>query len=321
MIDDERPALPSPAVTGGRRHVSVLRVLVALLVLGACLWFFLRLDLHTTWRMLVRSNWRLLLLAAAANLVLHLGLKAVRWHALLQPHAPMSYWHTYLYTLAGNAASHALPARAGEALRATLARRHGVPLATSAGVQVVEGAIETWSLILVALPLPWVLDLPPLVRDGLRALYVTGIAGALLAIVVAVIGHRGGRLLAWLRRGASGLRSARTVGVVSLSTLLARFVDAGILLLTLHAVGLSGNLWTAFLVILAVDAALLMPTTPGGLGAFEAASVGALHLVGKDPSQSLAFGIAYHAIQQIPGMLAGAAVMLWFKPTTTEPAQ
>jgi hypothetical protein len=271
--------------------------------------------------MLLRSNWRLLVVAALANLLFHLGLKAVRWHVLIGPHAQISFGRIYLYSLAGNAASHALPARAGEALRATLARRHGVPLATAAGVQVVEGAVETWSLILVALPLPWVLDLPPAVRDGLRALYVTGFVGALLAIVFALVGHRAGRLLSWLRRGATALRSARAAWLVGLSTLLARFVDAGILILTLHAVGLSGNLWTAFLVILAVDAALVMPTTPGGLGAFEAAAVGALHLVGKEPAHALAFGIAYHAIQQIPGMLAGAAVMLWLKPEKTTPAR
>jgi uncharacterized membrane protein YbhN (UPF0104 family) len=321
MTDAERQTTPSPAVTGRARRLSVLRVVVSLAVLGACVCFFLRLDLHTTWHMLVRSNWRLLVLAALANLIFHLGLKAVRWHALIGPHAAISFWRIYLYSLAGNAASHALPARAGEALRATLARRHGVPLATSAGVQVVEGAVEAWSLILVALPLPWVLELPPAVRDGLRALYVVGIAGALLAIIFGVIGHRAGRLLAWLRTGASALRSARAVWLVSTSTLAARFVDAGILLLTLHAVGLTGNLWTAFLVILAVDAALLMPTTPGGLGAFEAAAVGALHLVGKEPAHALAFGFAYHAIQQIPGMLAGAAVMLWLKPEKTDPAQ
>jgi len=46
-----------------------------------------------------------------------------------------------------------------------------------------------------------------------------------------------------------------------------------------------------------------------------------LHLVGKEPAHALAFGIAYHAIQQIPGMLAGAAVMLWLKPEKTTPAR
>ena len=58
-------------------------------------------------------------------------------------------------------------------------------------------------------------------------------------------------------------RAAVLVGVV---TLAARYADAGILMQAAHAVGVHVNLWLAFLVILAVDVALLVPTTPGGLG-------------------------------------------------------
>jgi uncharacterized membrane protein YbhN (UPF0104 family) len=78
------------------------------------------------------------------------------------------------------------------------------------------------------------------------------------------------------------------------------------------------NLWIAFLVILAIDVALIVPTTPGGLGAFEAAVVGGLAILGQPPEHALAFALAYHALQVIPGMVAGT-VALWFIRTRTAP--
>lgn len=312
------PPLPNWLSKLFRPHPA-WRFVISALVIGACVWFFMRLDLHATWRTLLEADYALLVIAAIANLLLHQGLKALRWYLMLGPHTNLSFWRIYLYTLAGNAASHALPARAGEALRAGLVQRHGVPLTTSAGVQLLEAAVEVGSLILVTLPVPWILELPPGIRAAIRALYIGGGVIAAIGIFLIFFGHHGGRFLAWLLRGGQALRSPRVIAVLAATTIAARYVDAGILILCLRAVGLDGGLWTAFLVILAVDAVLILPTTPGGFGGFEAACVGALHLVGKPAEPALAFGIAYHAIQQIPGMLAGAAVMLWARPSTPSP--
>lgn len=282
-------------------------------ILAVCVWAFVHLDLRATWTSLVASNWRLLALAALANLVVHLGLKTARWYVMLRPHGDVTFWRAYVYTLAANAASSALPARAGEVLRATLVRAHGVSMPTSAGIQIMEAATETTSLVLVALPLPWMLDLPLAVRRAFGWLAVAAGIATLLAVLVTVHGHRLQSFAHWLGRGASALRSWRATLVVGLVTLAARYADAGILALAAHAVGVHVNLWIAFLVILAIDVALIVPTTPGGLGAFEAAVVGALALVGHAPEHALAFALAYHALQVIPGMLTGAAALWWVR--------
>jgi len=315
---DERNAPPPPAsdstpasAPGRRRRFIWARIALSVLVLGVCGWAFTRLDLRATWQTLLASNWWLLALAALANLVVHLGLKATRWYVMLRPHGHVSFRHAYLYTLAANAASSALPARAGEVLRATLVRPHGVSLPTSAGIQIMEAATETTSLVLVALPLPWLLELPLGVRRAFGWLAVAAGIATLLAVLVTVHGHRLQSFAAWLGRGASALRSWRAAVVVGLVTLAARYADAGILILAAHAVGVHVNLWVAFLVILAIDVALLVPTTPGGLGAFEAAVVGGLALLGQPPEHALAFALAYHALQVIPGMVTGS-LALWF---------
>lgn len=310
-----RPANDStPALAPKRRwRLTLGRIALTVVVLGICAWAFKRLDLRATWQTLVSSNWWLLALAALANLVLHLGLKAIRWYVMLRPHARVSLWRAYVYTLSAGAASSALPARAGEVLRATLVRIHGVSLPTSAGIQIMEAATETTSLILVALPLPWMLELPAAVRHAFGWLAVAAGVATLLAVLVTVHGHRLQSFAAWLGRGAMALRSWRAAVLVGVVTLAARYADAGILMLAAHAVGVHVNLWVAFLVILAVDVALLVPTTPGGLGAFEAAVVGALALLGHPPERALAFGLAYHALQVIPGTLVGAAAYAWVR--------
>jgi uncharacterized membrane protein YbhN (UPF0104 family) len=158
------------------------------------------------------------------------------------------------------------------------------------------------------------LDLPLSVRRGLGWFAVAAGVATLLAILVVLHGHRVQSFAAWLGRGASALRSGPGALVVGLSTLAARYADAGILLCAAHAVGVHANLWVAFLVILAIDVALLVPTTPGGLGPFEAATVGALALAGFTPEHALAFALAYHAIQVLPTMLAGGIAFLQVRP-------
>jgi len=309
----------TPANAAGRRWHTAGRIALSVLVLGACAWAFTRLDLRATWKILVASNWWLLALAALANLVFHLGLKAIRWWVMLRPHGHVSLWRTYVYTLAAGAASSALPARAGEVLRATLVRTHGVSIPTSAGIQVMEAATETTSLVLVALPLPWMLDLPLGVRRAFGWLAVAAGIATLLAVLVIVHGHRLQSFAAWLGRGASALRSWRAAALVGVVTLAARYADAGILILGAHAVGVHVNLWVAFLVILAIDVALIVPSTPGGLGAFEAAVVGGLALLGHPPEHALAFALAYHALQVIPGTVFGVAAFAWVRAREGRP--
>ncbi len=305
----------APAFTlGGRRRFFWGRIALSILVLGFCIYALLKLNLSATRKTLAHADWRFLILAAIGNLALHLGLKAVRWYVMLRPHGRVPFRRTYLYTLMASAASSVLPARAGEVLRATLVREHGISLATSAGIQVMEAATETTSLILVAMPLPWMLDLPHSVRRGFGWLAVAAGVATLLAILVVFHGHRVQSFAAWLGRGASALRSGPGALIVGIVTLAARYADAGILICAAYAVGVHVNLWVAFLVILAIDVALIVPTTPGGLGPFEAATVFALALAGFTPERALAFALAYHAIQVLPTMLAGGVAFLHVRP-------
>lgn len=66
------------------------------------------------------------------------------------------------------------------------------------------------------------------------------------------------------------------------------------------------QLLVAFVISVVAQAA---PSTPGGVGVYEAAVVAGLSLYGVDKEQALAAGLLLHMIIFIPGVLAGAAVL------------
>src|SRR2546427_633903 len=90
--------------------------------------------------------------------ILH-PLKAWRWSLMLSPMQRISPWTLYQYNLAGCAATNVLPARSGQAVRVVLVCRHGLPVTGAIAVVVLEEILNASMLALIALPLPFMLDL------------------------------------------------------------------------------------------------------------------------------------------------------------------
>jgi uncharacterized membrane protein YbhN (UPF0104 family) len=68
----------------------------------------------------------------------------------------------------------------------------------------------------------------------------------------------------------------------------------------MRAVGLQGGFGTAAFVFLVINAALVVPLTPGNLGTLEAAAVLAMHLLHIDGPQAIAAALLYHTVQIVP---------------------
>ena len=60
------------------------------------------------------------------------------------------------------------------------------------------------------------------------------------------------------------------------------------------------------MILLSINLALLLPTTPGNLGILEAGAVVALTAAGVAPEPALAFALLYHAVHLVPGTVLGA---------------
>src|SRR4051812_39206397 len=160
---------------------------VAIGVIAACLWFFIR---RVAWSKLGvalegATVWPLLL-AAMLNFVCLWG-KAACWHVMLAPKNRVPTLRLFRYTIVAFATSVIAPARAGEVLRLwVLRRRDGVAIADSAGVAFAEKVLDGATMLILVAPVPLLLPgLEPWV--GRAILLCGGIAiAALVALYIAV---------------------------------------------------------------------------------------------------------------------------------------
>jgi len=200
-----------------------LRWFIAVGLLLGFGWFFAtRLDPAALVRALGGADYRLVLLCAVGHMVILHPLKAWRWSLMLAPMQRISPWTLYQYNLAGCAATNVLPARSGQAVRVVLVCRHGLPVTGAIAVVVLEEILNASVLALIALPLPFMLDLG---RRTSVVLALVGV-GAFLGLGVALWLVRSGRA------HPSGLRRRLADGLALLadpSAALRVFVQTAIL--------------------------------------------------------------------------------------------
>src|SRR5712691_11749785 len=85
--------------------------------------------------------------------------------------------------------------------------------------------------------------------------------------------------------------------------------DAAVLGLCLQAAGVHLGPVAWLVVLLAINLAILLPSTPGHLGVVEAAAGTSLIALGVPAERALAGAILYHAVQIVPSTVLGLAVL------------
>jgi hypothetical protein len=95
-----------------------------------------------------------------------------------------------------------------------------------------------------------------------------------------------------------------------LLSLLVWLCEATMVLLCARSMGLEVPLPLAIVVLLGINLALALPSTPASAGPFEGATVAVLMLAGFAKAPALAFAVFYHAIQVIPVTLVGVLMIL-----------
>lgn len=249
-----------------------------------------------------------LVTAAVINFAI-IACKAIVWRDLLARTARVPVIRLMRYSLIAYAASTFLPFRGGEVIRVLLLRdRDGVPAANAAAVALAEKLLDIVSMLLLLAPLPLLVDdLPPSIVHALALVTIGGLVAVVATwFVVPRLGTDG-----WKGELAQGLyvvreprQFAQSVAVLYVSWL----VDASMVALVLHAVGITPNAGICVLVLLAINVAIALPSTPGHLGAFELGGVVALRLLHVSDARALAFALLYHAVQVLPVMAAGLLV-------------
>jgi glycosyltransferase 2 family protein len=300
-----RRLAPSPRArswlaTGGR--------VAAIAGVAAGLYFFLRgIDLGALGNAVARAALAPLALACALGLGVLLG-KALFWKLMVAPAAKVPLLRMWRYNVLSYATSLVTPARAGEILRFwLLKRREGVPAGFSAAVLVAEKLGDTLALLVLVAPIPLLLPgLPTWVSRSVLVLLVAGCVGA-LALWATLRRAHPERRLGKLVAGMAVLRRPHGLAAAVGACLIAWCIDLLNIWVVLQALGIRLPWAASMLILLTVNLAILVPTTPGHLGALELGAVVATDLLGVPRADGLAFALVYHGVQIVPLLLAGAA--------------
>ena len=105
---------------------------------------------------------------------------AFRWRILLSASARLSVGDTFSYIMIGYLADTVLPLRLGDVARAALiGKRHGLSASLVLGSVLLERTLDVLTVLVLALGLSFIVDIPPVVRAGMTTLA----GGALIALV------------------------------------------------------------------------------------------------------------------------------------------
>jgi uncharacterized membrane protein YbhN (UPF0104 family) len=282
---------------------------VALVVVGV-VYFARSVDTDKLGASLARASLWPIALAAVLNFGCQWG-KAVCWRVMLAPRFVVPTRQLMRYTIVTAAASALAPARAGEVLRAwLLRRRHGVTIAEVAAVSLAEKLLDAIAMLLLAAPVPWLL--PTLPGWVGRSIAITaGIAIAAFAVLYALIGRVQGA--SWFARFLDGLhviRAPRRLALAIGAMIVVWLIDLAMVLLVLHAVGVELPIAGGILILFTLNLAIVVPSTPGQVGALELGALVATDLLGVPREPAIAFALLYHFLQVIPIVIAGLALEL-----------
>jgi uncharacterized protein (TIRG00374 family) len=226
-----------------------------------------------------------------------------------------------------------LPSRAGDIMRVLALRRATGLSAVEIGTTVViERVLDVFVLGVFGLALwPWLpdaawIDALAAVCAGIVAACILGVAllAALRTPARSLVGRglrrlprvspeRAERLQRALTAGGLVLASPRRLAIcVGLSA--ATWLAAGVAALVLFpAFDLDAGSLAPWLLLVANSFALVVPSSPGTVGVYEASVQASLVAFGVGPATALSFALVLHAVNFFPVIAVGVAAWFWLR--------
>jgi glycosyltransferase 2 family protein len=315
----------------------LVQILIGIVISVALLmWLFWNVDIRAVMARLDDTRWGWLAFSVALNLS-SLWARAARWRYLFPQGAHPT--HLLNAVVIGYMGNNLLPLRAGEALRVYVVTRRGQRFWTTVTSLVVERALDG---LAVGTVLAFVFFLVPTPREVAWAAEVF-VALVLFMLVVLVsitaaplpcrilvhsLAYRWPaierRLLVIFDTMSDGLQSMRRPS---------HLVPTAIWSVVIWVV-IVGSVWTCFQAArldLPVTAALCviaflglgvsLPSSPGFIGVFQAATVLALSMFGIDKANALSYSLLLHASQFIPITLWGLLLLVVEQVSLTDVAR
>ena len=269
------------------------------------------------------------LLPGLALLAVCVLLKAIRWRYLFARETRPPLPAVAGALLVGYFFNNVLPARAGEAARVVaLNRSTRTPRAEIVATIALDRAYDVASLlVLLFVGLPWFPHVSWLRAAAVLAIVLTGglVVGA---VVLARYGERPLRVVLRPLRRLRLVDDARVeLAAANLANGLAalrrpRLVLAALVWTTAAWLALAVSCWTvmlgfdfhhpfgaALLVVIAINLAAILPSSPAAVGVFEQATLVALGAYGVSDSAALPYALVLHVANFIPFVVVGLVVL------------
>lgn len=276
--------------------------LLAVLVLAAGVRFAATFPWNDTWATLESAEWWMLAAAGGWNL-LSLAAKAWAWQLLMRSVAPLRFRTAQAATFVGAAVNSVGVAMSGEAARVhVLGTRDGIPAGAAIRSIVASRLVEAIALGIFLL--------------GVTAGIATEHAGRLLGGGVLLLGGAFAllRWVPWLRpaglgagalEGWSAARLAPAIGLDVVSWAL-QWASYHWSIAATH-ITVAPSLSCLALVLANVGGAFRL--TPANVGVVQGAVVLALKPAGVPATEALAAGVALQAVQALPVLAIGLALL------------
>ncbi|HEX7297764.1 MAG TPA: lysylphosphatidylglycerol synthase transmembrane domain-containing protein [Solirubrobacteraceae bacterium] len=256
------------------------------------------------------------LAAALALYALATALRGERWLRLLRGVGlSLGRGDAYAITTVGYMGNNALPARAGDILKALLSAREARGRSTDGfGTLVAERVLDAAALVALFALLVTTLRLPLGVDGWMLALVGAGLACA--AGAAAFLGRDTGAgvrvraLAARLMGPTRGLWSAAGAGLLALSIVL-WLVEGSVYAVLGGVAGLHLSLLDGLYVMALANLVALVPAAPGYVGTFDAAVIFGVRLVaGGTHAAALAYVVVVRFVLFVPITLVGLAALV-----------
>lgn len=299
---------------GRRRSWSLL---LRLAIVSACVvYIFWGVDFGALWRAFGRFHVGGMLLAFAWSLLQYPAVGArlswlTRGRVTVRQGTEAS-----LYGLALN---NILPAKLGEAAKAFYLRSQGgVPLGEGLGLIFWERFMDMNCILVLALVSAAVMGANILAGPLLAVVGGGWLCLLLLRRCPGIAAAVGRRLPAGLRPVYSdtvcqlrdGLSTAFLLRLALRSVFVWFMFETWVHLTLVAGCGFDLSFWQALTVFVISTVGFIVPSSPGGAGVYEAATVMALGLFGVGKEEALAAGLCLRVIQYAPQTLGGLAVMI-----------
>jgi uncharacterized protein (TIRG00374 family) len=312
-----------------RNRARLLLLWTGVALSGVFLYLAIRkVRWHDVWHALQTSNYGwlapALLLVAGATV-----LRTLRWQSLFVRETRPPFTPTLEALLVGQCFNNILPVRAGEAVRILfLHERADTSRAETTATVVLERVFDILSLlVLLFVALPWFPSVSWLRAAAALAIGLT-IALLVLVLVLARYGERPLRLIlqpfrlfpfvsdelierasVGLARGLVGIRRVRVAAVALGLTISSWLLIAASFWVLMLGFNLGLPFAAGLLVAIATGLGMIIPSAPGAIGVFEAATLVALGAYGVPRSQALSYALVLHAMNVVPYLVAGAIVL------------